>query len=126
LSNELRNIGIAVLTRREIDEIKKAKQKATTSMICRNYGINHKQYEEMFIQQENKCAICGSPQVGTKRLSIDHCHKTGKVRALLCQKCNFGLGFFRDNVELLEKAKQYLIKHNQEQLDIIDFDSLRK
>ncbi|MCJ8163147.1 endonuclease domain-containing protein [Acinetobacter zhairhuonensis] len=50
------------------------------------------------------CAICGS----TKRLSIDHCHTTGDVRGLLCNKCNFGISYFSDDVSLLQKAIEYL------------------
>ncbi len=50
------------------------------------------------------CAICNS----TDRLSIDHCHKTGEVRGLLCSKCNSGIGLFRDKIDLLEAAIHYL------------------
>lgn len=62
------------------------------------YGITK---EEIGIKH---CMICK----GTKRLSIDHNHKTEKYRGLLCHNCNIGLGNFKDNVELLEKAIQYL------------------
>lgn len=50
------------------------------------------------------CAICNS----TDRLSIDHCHETGEVRGLLCGKCNSGIGLFKDKIDLLEAAIQYL------------------
>lgn len=52
----------------------------------------------------SECIICGS----IKRLCIDHCHKTGNIRGILCSKCNTGLGMFRDSPELLIKASMYL------------------
>jgi len=65
------------------------------------------------LKQNGKCAICKKPETrktGNKirELSIDHCHKTGKVRGLLCDSCNNGLGRFKDSVKLLESALKYL------------------
>jgi hypothetical protein len=74
-------------------------------------------YDSMLVKQEGKCAICGtSNPVGegntTKRLTfafaVDHCHATGKVRGLLCNPCNRGIGFLKDDVDLLAKAIKYL------------------
>jgi hypothetical protein len=70
-------------------------------------------YKELFEKQNGLCAICGKEETHTfkgkiKQLSIDHDHKTGEVRGLLCNKCNTGLGGFMDNVEFLLKAIQYL------------------
>jgi hypothetical protein len=77
------------------------------------YGISLEQYNNMKIQQEYKCYICQRHEKEFKRsLAVDHCHKTGKVRALLCGHCNAALGNFYDSVELVEKAKQYLDKFN--------------
>jgi hypothetical protein len=45
---------------------------------------------------------------GISRLSVDHCHNTGKIRGILCTKCNTGLGSFKDNIELLMNAIKYL------------------
>ena len=70
--------------------------------------IDFEEYQRMFIKQKNLCAICKRPEQ-KKSLAIDHCHKTGKVRGLLCQKCNRGIGCFDDNVELLKNAIHYLI-----------------
>jgi len=56
------------------------------------------------------CDICGSQPKESKRHSIDHCHITGVIRGLLCDDCNIGLGKFKDNPTLLEKAKEYLEK----------------
>lgn len=64
------------------------------------YGVTK---EELGIEC---CMICGS----TERLCIDHCHKTSKVRGILCSRCNSGLGMFRDNIEYLAEAIKYLTK----------------
>lgn len=59
------------------------------------------------------CAICKEPQSvllkgELKRLAVDHCHKTKKIRGLLCDNCNKGLGLFKDKPELLNSASEYL------------------
>jgi len=70
-------------------------------------------------RQEGLCAICGKPETKKKsdgtvyRLSVDHDHKTNKARGLLCTKCNFGLGSFSDDSEMLLKAYYYLERKAQ-------------
>jgi hypothetical protein len=71
------------------------------------YGITLDRYNEMLSIQHGTCAICNSPPT-YRRLDVDHCHHTGKVRGLLCKRCNTGLGNFRDNVELVQIALDYL------------------
>lgn len=79
------------------------------SDLKRNYGITPEDYNEMFEAQEGCCAICSTHQVSMKhKLHVDHCHKTGKVRGLLCKNCNLALGNFQDSTKLLLKAIQYL------------------
>ncbi|MDQ3747961.1 MAG: endonuclease VII domain-containing protein [Acidobacteriota bacterium] len=74
-----------------------------------NYGITLDRYYELLEKQNGVCAICGEPQnIETHSLSVDHCHVTGKVRGLLCHKCNIALGLMRDNVLLLINAIEYL------------------
>jgi len=75
----------------------------------RVYGITQAQYDEMLEKQNGKCAICNNPdEVEDRKLAIDHCHTTGRIRGLLCGKCNRGLGFiFKDNPDLLLKAISY-------------------
>jgi hypothetical protein len=65
----------------------------------------------MLKDQNGTCKICKTNTSGTKRgnFAVDHCHKTGKIRGLLCSNCNVGLGYFDDSVELMEEAKQYLL-----------------
>lgn len=75
------------------------------------YGINLAVYNEMVSSQGGFCKICGSAEPGRKgstRLVVDHCHKTGKVRGLLCHLCNAGIGLLRDEITILEKALLYL------------------
>ena len=75
------------------------------------YGIDLDNYNKLFELQNGRCAICLSDKVlgQGKFLHVDHDHKTGKVRGLLCNSCNFGLGSFKDNPEFLKKAIEYLI-----------------
>ncbi len=74
------------------------------------YGITKDQYLDLLKEQDHKCRICGTGEVdsGYQTLCVDHCHVTGKVRGLLCDKCNTGLGHFRDNKLVLEAAIKYL------------------
>lgn len=76
----------------------------------RMYGISLRQYEDMFNSQGKVCAICKCEcnRSNTTRLCVDHDHKTDIVRGLLCFQCNVGLGKFKDNVDLLNQAAQYL------------------
>lgn len=69
------------------------------------YGITEDDYNKMNDEQSSRCLICG---VLDDNLSIDHCHRTGRVRGLLCHTCNTGLGMFKDNEDILEKAIEYL------------------
>ena len=83
------------------------------SFIQRTYGITAEEYYDMLAAQDNKCAICESEEVNSSRVSsgklfIDHCHDTGKVRGLLCSKCNHSIGLLNDDVDLLRKAIDYL------------------
>jgi len=83
----------------------------------RKYGIGLHEYSQMLLSQNGQCAICGTMDAGTrdgkaKAFAIDHDHKTGKVRALLCESCNTGLGKFKDDVTILLKAADYLRLHS--------------
>jgi hypothetical protein len=75
------------------------------------YGISIEEYNEMFLKQNGLCAICKRTDIEQKRLAVDHCHKTGKIRELLCSKCNKGLGHFDDNLIYLKEAVEYLKKY---------------
>lgn len=75
-----------------------------------HYGVGHGTYDTMLAAQDGKCAICETitPGVRLVRFHIDHCHKTEKVRGLLCEHCNRGIGHFKDDPALLRRAIKYL------------------
>ena len=72
--------------------------------LMKRYGVTRGEHNEMLKRQNFRCAIC----VRKVKLVVDHCHKTGEIRGLLCSKCNSALGMLRDNTFLLEKALNYL------------------
>jgi hypothetical protein len=73
------------------------------------YGITEKQFLNFLKKQSYKCAICKkSLKNNIKLFCVDHCHKTQFIRGLLCGPCNWGIGSFRDNVNRLKKAVNYL------------------
>ena len=79
----------------------------------RNYGVTLEWYRQKLADQNNVCAICKQPETTVIRnkvinMPVDHCHKTGQARGLLCTKCNRALGLFQDNVDVLKSAIQYL------------------
>lgn len=77
--------------------------------IARKYGLTSEQYEHLTISQNGRCKICGAlPKAPRRFLDVDHSHITGKVRALLCNLCNQGIGLLRDDPEITEKAARYL------------------
>lgn len=69
------------------------------------YGIDQKEYNKMINDANGKCGICRQM---SEKLCIDHDHSTGKVRGMICNKCNLGLGHFNDNEKLLQYAIYYL------------------
>lgn len=71
----------------------------------KQYGLTEEDYQGMLSKQNFSCAICENAD---EPLRVDHCHTTGKVRGLLCHRCNTGLGLFKDNVRNLETAIRYL------------------
>lgn len=77
--------------------------------LIKTFGITPNDYNLILKSQNGVCLICRGLQKNTSiNLAVDHCHVTGKVRGLLCDSCNNGLGRFKDNPELLIKAAEYL------------------
>lgn len=98
---------------------KVGKSRRKQSHLLKTYGLSVEKFDEMTKSQGGLCAICNLPsEVYDRRLRvvrslmIDHCHKTGKARSLLCNHCNTGIGCFKDNPLLLSKAAEYLTGHN--------------
>lgn len=83
--------------------------------LLQKYNLTLEQFDKMLIEQNGSCCIC-SDDLKSKPC-VDHDHKTGKIRQLLCGPCNSGLGYFRENVESLKNAILYLEKHNFQTLE---------
>lgn len=85
-------------------------------MLKKSFGISLDQYNQMLLFQNNRCAICGEIESvrsnnksgGIKSLAVDHCHATGRIRGLLCNRCNIGLGHFKDDIWVLGRTIEYL------------------
>lgn len=84
-------------------------QKADNQLRNR-YGISLEDYSSLFEKQDGCCAICNERK--EKRLSVDHNHTTGSIRGLLCNNCNRGLGFFKDDLRILDLAIKYLASYS--------------
>lgn len=85
------------------------------SKLKKAYGITLDQYNEMLNKQDGKCMIClvdnnSFYKKKPRAFAVDHCHTTGKIRGLLCNDCNVGIGLLKDNIDLLNNAIKYLNK----------------
>jgi hypothetical protein len=79
----------------------------------KRYGITPIQYKKMFEKQNGLCQICNQTCNSGHLLSVDHCHTTGKVRGLLCKKCNTALGMLEDNITYFKNAITYLKNYEE-------------
>lgn len=86
----------------------KMKQINLRARLKKAFGMTEADYELLLEAQGGKCAICERPPRGPRRLHVDHCHRTGVIRGLLCASCNPALGIMKDSPELLRKAAEYL------------------
>lgn len=77
---------------------------------AKNYGMSYKEYKKLVKDQGSACGICAKKVTGNS-LHLDHCHKTNLVRGLLCSNCNIGLGHFKDCIDRLQSAADYLYKN---------------
>jgi hypothetical protein len=89
---------------------KKFPDKRRDAVLKNKYGITFDQYRVLLGAQGNACKICGSfsPGASKKYFSVDHDHKNGKIRGILCHGCNAGLGMFKEDTESLRRAAVYL------------------
>jgi hypothetical protein len=74
------------------------------------YGLEPEDFNALLLFQGRKCGLCGTRRPGTKhgQWCVDHDHKTGKVRGLLCKRCNSAIGLLDDDLGRVDKAKSYL------------------
>ena len=90
--------------------------KRRSNTLIKNYGLTIEKFNAMLKSQSGCCAICEIPQTKLKKsLAVDHCHKTGKIRGLLCYLCNTAMGHFQDDIGQLNKVIDYLKKYNTPQ-----------
>lgn len=75
--------------------------------LIRTYGITNEEYKKLLQYQAGVCYICHRPPA-SRRLAVDHSHKTGEVRGLLCWSCNKGLAFYRDDPKRATRMAEYL------------------
>lgn len=85
------------------EAVKKSKYKTRFNLVL-------EQYHRMLLEQDGLCGICRKPESRKRSFSVDHNHDTGKIRGLLCSRCNLGIGQFGDQIDLLNKAVDYLRK----------------
>ncbi len=83
------------------------------STLVRKYGISLEEYLALLETQEDKCKICRKTCATGRRLAVDHCHRTNKIRGLLCSRCNTSIGQFEHDIYLLQNAIEYLKENNQ-------------
>jgi hypothetical protein len=89
--------------------------------LAKNYGLSVADYDALLRAQGGVCAVCGRDEPNAHgrtgkqfALAVDHCHATGKVRGLLCQKCNRAIGLLGDDPVLMRRAISYLLRHRKE------------
>lgn len=111
---ELQNTRMRAFTSRlRMNDLPRLRSRERQHNLQRKYGLTIAEYEAMVAAQNGVCAICLKPPTkgNGKKLCIDHCHTTGKIRGLLCCACNSAIGNMEDSIERLESAKEYLRKH---------------
>lgn len=86
-------------------------RKQRDTILRRVYNISLEEWEIKMEIQDYKCAIC-TKDLRTEKPQTDHCHESENVRGILCAKCNWGLGMFNDNPELMYKAAEYIKQHS--------------
>ncbi len=92
------------------DRQKKIQRK---SHLKRKFGLTLEQFDAMLVEQDGRCAICGTNNPGTRTWHVDHDHATNQVRGLLCNGCNKGIGMLGEDPARLLAAERYLQKHRR-------------
>jgi hypothetical protein len=92
----------------------KERKRASDYYLRNRYGLTPEEFSAMRRDQNDRCAICRTPLSLLSRIHIDHCHNSGKIRGLLCNNCNTGMGMLGDDVKILRRAIRYLQRHPDE------------
>lgn len=94
----------------------KNKDKAKAAKLKRNYNLTLDQYNKMLSDQNGCCKVCSvkfDMLITSLGPNVDHCHKTNKVRGLLCINCNTALGKLKDDTKIMQKLIKYIKEHNE-------------
>jgi len=86
------------------------KQSATRRNLKYNFNLSLEDYNKLLRKQKEVCMICGKTDPAKRRLAVDHCHETGKIRGLLCTRCNCGLSYISWFEHYNKKIKKYIEK----------------
>lgn len=78
------------------------------SRLRNRYGISKDEYDAILLNQDGVCKICREFKPGPKSMHVDHCHSSGKVRGILCSRCNLKVGLIENNRDWIIKADEYL------------------
>lgn len=101
-----------------IRSVKTNKDRYTTDRlkgyrVKHSFGITYEDWVNLMESSEWKCEICGRTiETSGRTLAVDHCHKTGRIRGVLCQRCNCAIGLMNDDPAILQNAIQYLHKED--------------
>lgn len=97
------------------DPVKREKRDSRLrELLLSKYGLTTEHYELLLEMQGGRCGICGTTSTGTKgSFCVDHDHDSGRVRGLLCDRCNRGIGLLGDNPDTLRSAARYLDRHER-------------
>lgn len=106
-----RQMSLEAQKRYRQNNLEKTKQMSREGHIRRKFGLTVEEYESMLNSQNKVCAICKQDCNTGNRLAVDHNHKTGKIRGLLCKNCNTSIGLLKENINVLENAIIYLSFH---------------
>ena len=88
-------------------------EKKKSQHLLNKYNIDWDYYNHLLESQDGRCSICGTKDPkGRGNFHVDHCHETGRIRGLLCNECNIGLGKFKDDPTILHQAADYLMRFN--------------
>lgn len=104
----------------KVKDTPRQKRANLRNTLITNYGLSLEDYDALLVKQRGCCAICGQEPEGkraTRRLHVDHCHQSNRVRGLLCIHCNRALGSLGDNLQGVMRAVRYL--QNGKQLDLL-------
>jgi len=111
-SNKCRNKHTRLLIQNIRRETPEQKSYERNNKLKKKYGLSAQDWDNLYDSQLGRCAICLTPLVES-RPHVDHDHTNGKVRGILCHTCNPGLGYFKDDVEVLQRAIDYLKAQRQ-------------